>query len=50
MMNQLAIEVLIPHGTVALLTGESGTDFLPEGRKTLGIIEGILYSSALSLN
>ncbi|AFM23175.1 NAD(P)-dependent alcohol dehydrogenase [Desulfomonile tiedjei] len=38
-MNQLAIEVLNPGGTVALLTGESGTS-LPEGRKTLGIIQG----------
>ncbi len=39
-MHQLAIDVLNPHGTVALLTGESGTDSLPEGRKTLGIIQG----------
>ncbi len=39
-MYQLAIDVLNPHGTVALLTGESGTDSLPEGRKTLGIIQG----------
>jgi len=39
-MHQLAIEVLNPHGVVALLTGESGTDSLPEGRKTLGIIQG----------
>jgi aryl-alcohol dehydrogenase len=39
-MHQLAIDVLNPHGVVALLTGESGTDSLPEGRKTLGIIEG----------
>ncbi len=38
-MHQLAIEVLNPHGTVALLTGERGTE-LPEGRKTIGIIEG----------
>jgi aryl-alcohol dehydrogenase len=38
-MNRLAIEVLNPGGTVALLTGESGTS-LPEGRKTLGIIQG----------
>jgi aryl-alcohol dehydrogenase len=38
-MHQLAIDVLNPHGIVALLTGEAGTD-LPEGRKTLGIIEG----------
>jgi aryl-alcohol dehydrogenase len=39
-MHQLAIEVLNPHGVVALLTGETDTDALPEGRKTLGIIEG----------
>jgi aryl-alcohol dehydrogenase len=39
-MHQLAIEVLNPHGTVALLTGASGTDSLPEGRKTLSIIQG----------
>jgi aryl-alcohol dehydrogenase len=39
-MHQLAIEVLNAHGIVALLTGESGTDSLPEGRKTLGIIQG----------
>ena len=39
-MHQLAIEVLNPHGIVALLTGESGSDSLPEGRKTLGIIQG----------
>jgi len=38
-MHQLAIDVLNPRGIVALLTGESGMD-LPEGRKTLGIIEG----------
>jgi aryl-alcohol dehydrogenase len=31
---------LNPHGVVALLTGERGTDSLPEGRKTLGIIQG----------
>jgi aryl-alcohol dehydrogenase len=39
-MHRLAIEVLNPHGVVALLTGETGTDSLPEGRKTLGIIQG----------
>jgi aryl-alcohol dehydrogenase len=38
-MHQLGIDVLNPHGIVALLTGESGVD-LDEGRKTLGIIEG----------
>lgn len=39
-MYGLAIEVLNPHGTVALLTGASGTDCLPEGQRTLGIIQG----------
>jgi aryl-alcohol dehydrogenase len=39
-MHQLAIDVLNPHGVVAVLTGETGTDDLPEGRKTLGIVEG----------
>jgi len=38
-MHQLAIDVLNPHGIVALLTGEDGVD-LSEGRKTLGIIQG----------
>jgi aryl-alcohol dehydrogenase len=38
-MHRLAVDVLNPHGIVALLTGESGMD-LPGGRKTLGIIEG----------
>ena len=39
-MHQLAVEVLNPNGIVALLTGETGTSALPEGRKTLGIIQG----------
>ena len=38
-MHQLAIDVLNPHGIVALLTGENGMGF-PGGRKTLGIIQG----------
>lgn len=38
-MHRLAVEVLNSHGTVALLTGESGTA-LAQGRRTLGIIEG----------
>jgi aryl-alcohol dehydrogenase len=38
-MHQLAIDVLNPHGIVALLTGETGRN-LPGGRKTVGIIEG----------
>jgi aryl-alcohol dehydrogenase len=38
-MHRLAIDALNPHGTVALLTGESGTA-LAQGRRTLGIIEG----------
>jgi len=39
-MHQLAIEVLNPRGVIALLTGEKGTDSLPEGRRTVGIIQG----------
>lgn len=39
-IHQLAIEVLNPHGVVGLLTGEMGRSDLPEGRKTLGIIQG----------
>jgi aryl-alcohol dehydrogenase len=39
-MLQLAIDVLNPQGIVALFTGESGPDSLPEGRKALSIIEG----------
>ena len=39
-MHRLAMGVLNPHGVVALLTGEEGTDALPEGRRTLGIIQG----------
>jgi len=39
-MYRLAIDVLNPHGTVALLTGAGGTDALPEGRRTVGIIQG----------
>jgi aryl-alcohol dehydrogenase len=38
-MYQLAIDILNPHGIVALLTGERGRA-LSEGRKTLGIIQG----------
>ena len=38
-MHGLAIDVLNPRGTVALLTGESGAT-LPEGRRTIGIIQG----------
>jgi len=39
-MNRIAVEVLNPLGTVALLTGASGTDSLPEGKKSLAIIQG----------
>jgi aryl-alcohol dehydrogenase len=39
-IHRLAVEVLNPQGVVALLTGETGTDSLPEGRRTLGIHEG----------
>lgn len=38
-MHALATEVLNPHGAVALLTGEMGTA-LPDGRRTIGIIQG----------
>jgi aryl-alcohol dehydrogenase len=39
-MYHLATEVLNPGGTVAIFTGATGTKSLPEGRKSLGIIEG----------
>lgn len=39
-MYQLAVEVLNPHGIVALFTGASVTGSLPEGRKAISIIEG----------
>ena len=39
-MHRLAVNVLNPHGTAALLAGGSGADALPEGRKTVGIIQG----------
>jgi aryl-alcohol dehydrogenase len=39
-MHRLAVDLLNPHGVVALLTGESGTGSLPGGRKTLAIIQG----------
>lgn len=39
-MHRLAIDVLGPGGTVALLTRGTGTNALPEGRKTIGIIQG----------
>jgi len=39
-MQRTAVEILNPQGTVALLTGESGTDGLPGGRRTIGIIQG----------
>ncbi len=39
-MHRLAIKLLNPHGIVALLTGETATDSLPQGRKALGIIQG----------
>ncbi len=37
---QLAIDVLNPHGKVALFTGESGPGLLPGGRQTIGVVEG----------
>jgi aryl-alcohol dehydrogenase len=39
-MHEVAVEILNPHGTVALFAGERGEESLPEGRKTFGIIEG----------
>ena len=39
-MHSLATEVLNPHGAVALLTGASGGETLPEGRKTISVIQG----------
>lgn len=39
-MYRLAIDILNPQGTVAFLTGISGPDSLPEGRKALSIIQG----------
>jgi len=39
-MHGLVVEVLNPHGIVALLTGQSGTDALPEGPKIIAIIQG----------
>jgi aryl-alcohol dehydrogenase len=38
-LHRLAVDVLNPRGTVALLTGEQGEAF-SDGRKTLGIIQG----------
>ena len=38
-MHRLAVDLLNPHGVVALLTGETGREW-SEGRRTLGIIEG----------
>lgn len=39
-MHQLAIDVLKPYGRAALFSGETGTDALPQGRQTVGIIQG----------
>jgi aryl-alcohol dehydrogenase len=39
-MHRIAIEVLNPHGTVALLAGGGGAEDLGEGRRALGIIQG----------
>lgn len=38
-MHRLAVEVLNPGGTVALMTGEDGAAY-PGGRRTIGIREG----------
>jgi aryl-alcohol dehydrogenase len=39
-MSQLALEVLNPHGTVALIANPGRAGSLPGGRKILGIIQG----------
>jgi aryl-alcohol dehydrogenase len=39
-MLQLAVDVLNPHGSVAILTGASGPESLPGGREALNIIQG----------
>ena len=39
-MYQLALEVLNPQGTVALIARTNGSTTLSRGRKTLGIIQG----------
>jgi aryl-alcohol dehydrogenase len=39
-MHHLAIGVLNPHGTVALIASPNGAESLQEGRKTLSIIQG----------
>jgi len=39
-LSRLAIDLLNPHGRVALLTGASGPDKLPGGRQVLGVIQG----------
>jgi aryl-alcohol dehydrogenase len=39
-MYRLSTEVLNPQGTAALLTGATGSDRLPGGRRTLSIIQG----------
>ena len=39
-LYQLAVDLLNPHGTAAYITGVRGPHNLPEGRKTLSIIQG----------
>ncbi len=39
-MYQLALEVLNPHGTVALIANPGSSGSLPGGRQILGIIQG----------
>jgi aryl-alcohol dehydrogenase len=39
-MYRLSTDILNPNGTAAFLTGISGPDSLPEGRRTLSIIQG----------
>ena len=39
-MNQIAVDVLNPHGTLALVASGSGECSLPGGRRAVGIIQG----------
>ena len=39
-LYRLSTDILNPNGTAAFLTGISGPDYLPEGRRALSIIQG----------
>ncbi|HVO66962.1 MAG TPA: NAD(P)-dependent alcohol dehydrogenase [Syntrophales bacterium] len=39
-LYRLSMDILNPNGTAAFLTGISGPDSLPDGRRTLSIIQG----------